>query len=239
MRTFLEQNITVNNQECDFKGRFKFDCILKRTQQISMKHANTLKLEEDFYKKNNLAFFINNLTLNLKKVIFTNKKLKVRTEVFKPRGIFQKRKTIFLDSNNQQVVEVIVDWFLINTQKHNVVRNFPKVLTDENLREYPLRTLDHIKELKNTVFLKEELASYSRCDMNFHLNHTEYISIIFDSLFLFILNKNFPKKIIIVYKKEVLIGKKMKIFIANEENLYYFYGKDNKENIFFQANVIF
>lgn len=238
MKSLFQQNIKVQNHECDFKNRFKFDCIAKRAQQISIDHTNLLNLKKNFYKKNNLALLVSSVVIEIKKVVFCNEDLKVVTEVFKTRRVFQRRETSFFNDKNELAIKVFADWILINTKERKILRSFPKALVYEDSKENT-QSLDRIKKVESEVFLREEVAYYSRCDINFHLNHTEYISLIFDALPIFMLKEAFPKKLVINYKKEILLREMIKIYISNKKKSYYFSGKNSENDFFFQANVEF
>lgn len=65
-------------------------------------------------------------------------------------------------------------------------------------------------------------ATYSRCDVNGHLNNTKYFDFALDHIPLPFLSAHRPSLVDIAYKKEIPLGNKVDVHYGEKDGTYYF-----------------
>ncbi|MDR1466972.1 MAG: hypothetical protein LBI55_00900 [Oscillospiraceae bacterium] len=239
MGEVYKKTIGVTSKDCDMENRMSASSMLKNNQQISINHCKDFDIEDDYYRKNGIAFLVAQVSMEFHGSPKNDDVINVISEPFKPLRAIHYRYTEFFNANNNYCwASVDSRWILVDVKKKQIIRNPPPELVFKNASESIKKHPHKLFRFSEVIFVGEETATYSRCDLYHHLNNTEYANIIFDHLPIEILKRRFPSRVFISYRKEILLGKRFGIFMGNFENRYYILGSDEKEK-YFEANVIF
>src|SRR5699024_5872721 len=106
------------------------------------------------------------------------------TEPERCKRAVNKRITTFYDQAGQQVAVLDSRWVLIDTEKRLILRKHPEQFNDQWAPDVPFELpMKMVKvDPAECERLGECMATYSRCDMNGHMNNTRYADILCDAL---------------------------------------------------------
>lgn len=236
----FEKEIIVSQFECDYLNRMTAGSILKETQQISTDHCAVLGLTKEVYDKTNTVFLLSKISLEFYRNILVGEKLKITTYPSLPVRAVYHRYTSLCDEEGKQAAAVSSRWVLVDTKTRKILRKPPETLPLPFLSEKVTELDCSIQKTEEVQSVGIEKASYSRTDMNGHLNNAVYADLICDHLPDDCLTDQFIKKMVICYHREVKRNECVELLIGKLEDHcgYYVIGeKDNK--ISFEANVLF
>lgn len=234
-----EKKIVVSQYECDMFGRMTLAYILRYAQQISTDHCDHLGLTSDVFQKTSTAFLLSKISVEIKSPPVFSREILIKTEPALPRRAVYNRFTRFLDKEGAELLSVDARWVLVDTKSRRILRRPPEGL-ELPFVSSEVPTHDCVIEKADTLnCCSEERVTYSKIDVNGHLNNTFYADFICDCLPLEALKESFIKKLVIAYHHELLLGQRAKIYLGQTQTpgKYYICGK-NQDNIAFEANII-
>ena len=111
-----------------------------------------------------------------------------------------------IDQNSRTIVDIAKKGIVLPVESHEGELDFPK--------GYPMVEGSRKEILE---------ASFSRCDVNGHMNNTKYFDFIEDAIPVSFLKEHEIETIDISYKKEIPLGTKVEVSIAESDGNYYFH----------------
>ncbi|MDR0404750.1 MAG: hypothetical protein LBH37_03050 [Oscillospiraceae bacterium] len=239
MGEVYKKTVKVSLQDCDMQDRMSASSILKNSQQASIEHCKNLNASKDYYRNNGLVFLLAQVSLEFYKNPRSDDVLSVVSEPFRPLRAIHYRYTEFLDAkDNFCFASVDSRWVLVDIKRKRIVRQPPTDLMFKNASECVKKHPHKLQRSSDVILIGRETATYSRCDVNHHLNNAEYANIIFDYLPTEVLKEKFPRRMLICYRKEIPLGREFELFLSESENNYYFLGANHEEK-YFEVNVVF
>ena len=127
-------------------------------------------------------------------------------------------------------------WVLVDTNTKRILRKAPDALPIPFT--LPPRQETKLELLKaDTAPVGQVTAGFSRCDVNGHLNNTQYADILCDYVPAGQMKKRDIRRLVLAYHREVPMGHSFALNRGEVENGYYFVGEsDGVEH--FEANVL-
>ena len=111
-----------------------------------------------------------------------------------------------IDQNSRSIVDIAKKGIVLPVESQDGELDFPK--------GYPMVEGSRKETLE---------ASFSRCDVNGHMNNTKYFDFIEDAIPVSFLKEHEIETIDISYKKEIPLGTKVEVSIAESDGSYYFH----------------
>ena len=235
------QTYTICRHDGDHHGNAKPGALLRYGQQIATMHAEAAGLNDDLYAATHTAYVLAKLALHIDRTPRVDETLTVTTRPERCKRAVNKRITFFYDAAGQQVAVLDSRWVLIDTDKRLILRKHPEAFNDcwaEDVPfELPMKMVKAAPE--DCAPAGEYTATYSRCDMNGHMNNTRYVDILCDALPWNVWDEGEVRDLKVYYHREVPRGASFALLQAQTgEKQYYFCGQ-REEKAAFEASITF
>ena len=235
------QTYTICRHDGDHHGNAKPGALLRYGQQIATMHAEAAGLNDELYAATHTAYVLAKLALHIDRTPRVDETLTVTTRPERCKRAVNKRITFFYDAAGQQVAVLDSRWVLIDTDKRLILRKHPEAFNDcwaEDVPfELPMKMVKAAPE--DCAPAGEYTATYSRCDMNGHMNNTRYVDILCDALPWNVWDEGEVRDLKVYYHREVPRGASFALLQAQTgEKQYYFCGQ-REEKASFEASITF
>lgn len=235
------QTYTICRHDGDHHGNAKPGALLRYGQQIATMHAEAAGLNDELYAATHTAYVLAKLALHIDRTPRVDETLTVITRPERCKRAVNKRITFFYDEAGQQVAVLDSRWVLIDTDKRLILRKHPEAFNDcwaEDVPfELPMKMVKAAPE--DCAPAGEYTATYSRCDMNGHMNNTRYVDILCDALPWNVWDEGEVRDLKVYYHREVPRGESFALLQAQTgEKQYYFCGQ-REEKAAFEASITF
>ena len=235
------QTYTICRHDGDHHGNAKPGALLRYGQQIATMHAEAAGLNDELYAATHTAYVLAKLALHIDRTPRVDETLTVITRPERCKRAVNKRITFFYDEAGQQVAVLDSRWVLIDTDKRLILRKHPEAFNDcwaEDVPfELPMKMVKAAPE--DCAPAGEYTATYSRCDMNGHMNNTRYVDILCDALPWNVWDEGEVRDLKVYYHREVPRGASFALLQAQTgEKQYYFCGQ-REEKAAFEASITF
>ena len=177
------QKFTVYRADGDHLGNVKLGALLRYAQQIATTHAEAVGLNDSLYRETHTAYVLAKLALHVNRLPRVDEELTLVTQPECCKRAVNKRITHFYDADGAEVVTMDSRWVLIDTEKRMILRKHPPQFADQWAEDVPIELPMKLPRLapEDCETLGTQTATYSRCDMNGHLNNTRYADIVCDA----------------------------------------------------------
>lgn len=233
----FKKNICVCQYECDANNRMKISEILRHAQQISTDHCDKMGNTYEELHKYNAVFLLAKLSVEIFGDVAYTDELELTTSPTPPkRASFQRITTA--ECRGEKVFSIDARWILIDTQTRKILRDLPEgMLFDYDDREI----LDNDIRIKRgeAQFVAQVGATYSRTDVNMHMNNTEYADCVCDAIPADVMMNCRLQKITLHYHNELKFGETMDVSIAQIDELVYYVCGERDGVKFFEAQAAF
>ena len=235
------QTYTICRHDGDHHGNAKPGALLRYGQQIATMHAEAAGLNDELYAATHTAYVLAKLALHIDRTPRVDETLTVTTRPERCKRAVNKRITFFNDAAGRQVAVLDSRWVLIDTDKRLILRKHPEAFNDcwaEDVPfELPMKMVKAVPE--DCAPAGEYTATYSRCDMNGHMNNTRYVDILCDALPWNVWDEGEVRDLKVYYHREVPRGASFALLQAQTgEKQYYFCGQ-REERAAFEASITF
>ena len=236
-----KQTYTICRHDGDHHGNAKPGALLRYGQQIATMHAEAAGLNDELYAATHTAYVLAKLALHIDRTPRVDETLTVTTRPERCKRAVNKRITFFNDAAGRQVAVLDSRWVLIDTDKRLILRKHPEAFNDcwaEDVPfELPMKMVKAVPE--DCAPAGEYTATYSRCDMNGHMNNTRYVDILCDALPWNVWDEGEVRDLKVYYHREVPRGASFALLQAQTgEKQYYFCGQ-REEKAAFEASITF
>lgn len=235
------QKFTVYRADGDHLGNVKLGALLRYAQQIATTHAEAVGLNDSLYRETHTAYVLAKLALHVNRLPRVDEGLTLVTQPERCKRAVNKRITHFYDASGAEVVTMDSRWVLIDTEKRMILRKHPPQFADQWAEDVPIELPMKLLRLapEDCETLGTQTATYSRCDMNGHLNNTRYADIVCDAVPWEVWDTAQIRDFTISYHREVPRGECFTLRRARPaEDTFYFEGEREGKSAF-EAQLIF
>ena len=231
----------VYRHDGDHLGRMKPGALLRCAQQIATEHAESAGLTDELYASTHTAFVLAKMAMHLNRTLRVDEMLTLVTQPEQLKRAVNKRITVVLDENGREAALIDSRWVLIDTEKRAILRKHPPEFEDRWAQDVP-RELP-MKMTKAPAALCEPAgthrATYSRCDMNGHLNNTRYADVICDALPMEVWETGELTDLMIFYHREVPRGESFALSRARTGDGQWYFNAIRDGQSAFEASMTF
>lgn len=233
----FEENCIIHDHEADCMRRFTPGAVLRRAQQVSTDHCDTLGLTAQVYEQTHTAFLLAKLSVQWHRQLHTGDEVHAVTHPSAPQRATYYRLTEFYHARTGALACTIdTRWVLVDTNTKRILRKAPDALPIPFT--LPPRQETKLELLKaDTAPVGQVTAGFSRCDVNGHLNNTQYADILCDYVPAGQMKKRDIRRLVLAYHREVPMGHSFVLNRGEVENGYYFLGESDGVK-HFEANVL-
>lgn len=200
-----EKQFEIYYKDTSSNGEIRLDCLLQYLQEAAILHSIKVGFDETYMQKNNCAWVMNRLTLQMEKMPKIRSLIKIKTWSNELKS-FKATREFEIYENGSCVGVASTNWLFIDVIQKKVkripdeVKNFYGEL-QKNVA-IDTENIDIESYSFNTAFTKTHSLRHCDIDTNGHLNNTVYAQLVEDTV-ANIVNKFTMKTFKILYKKEV------------------------------------
>ena len=225
IRKEFEQTIVVKQNECDLNNRMRIAALLRAVQQISTDHCTALGVTDEMYRATHSGFLLAKMSVEVYDDIRVGEQLRLLTHPSMAKKAVYPRYTEIFHEDGRLAASVDARWILVDTENRKILRKCPEGLP----LDFGNETVDShdiaIPKIKDAQPVGELTVTYSRTDINRHLNNTEYADIICDHLPLELVSEKAIRKMVLSYHQEIRLGESAAICCKEEEEGWYVCGQ--------------
>ena len=224
-REFAEV-FTVAQYECDASCRMTPGAVLRRAQQLATDHCESAGISADVYVKTHTAFLLAKVAVEWTRPIPVGTRIRAVTRPGAPVRAVYTRCTEFFDAaTSERLCAMDSRWVLVDTDTRRILRTPPEELSAFAGLTAPY-TLDvAVHKSAELTPCGPQTATYTRCDLNGHLNNTVYADIACDCVDAEELLARSTARFAAVFHKEVPLGGSFEVLRGGTETGTYFCGQ--------------
>jgi acyl-ACP thioesterase len=220
---------------CDFTGKATLPVIGNFILQAATIHAHERGFGYDDISKDNVAWVLSRLSVEMSEYPDHDEDLTVETWVENVTRFFTQRCFCFINKDNRVIGYARTIWAAINVETRRPV-DIPAWRPDLAgymvEKECPVEKLAKIPPVNDLESTMGYTVRYSDIDINRHMNSNKYIEHIINVFPLDIFKEKFIHKLEIVYLAEGIYGDKLKLYKQDfSENEFLIDTKRGEESI--------
>lgn len=229
----FQMTARVSECECDASRSLTPGGVLRLVQDVSTVHSDCLGLTAQLHQEHHTAFLLAKTAMQLERPIPAGSRLTLDTYPAQERAVFHRYTTLRLPDGD---IAAAVDarWVLVDTDTRRILRRAPQGLPLHWEGLPVAATLDlSFPKPETPAPLGEEVACYSRCDQNHHLNNTRYADLACDCLPLDRLTREPLRRLVLLYHREIPLGERFSLMGGQADaDGYYLEGLREGERCF-------
>lgn len=234
LKETFSETFAVKQYECDAANRMTAGAVLRRAQQVSTDHCDALGLTADVYARTGTAFLLAKVAVEWAQPISVGTHIRIVTRPGSPvRAVYTRCTELFDEKTGERLCAMDSRWVLVDVRTRRILRTPPEEIASFFGAEAPY-TLD--VTVHKALQLEDcgvQTATYTRCDMNRHLNNTIYADIACDCCDAQELLAHGLARFAAVYHKEVPLGASFDVKRGvTESGSLYFIGQSESERHF-------
>lgn len=223
--------------DCDSHHHLTPGAFMRLAQQVSTDHCESLGMDDAFYRANQAVFLMAKMALRLERPPVSGETLTLRTSPEQARRAVYKRITEAWDEAGRRVAVLDSRWVLVDARARRILRRPPEAFAALPFAEQVGEELD--VTIRKPAALEPAgvvTASYSRCDINRHMNNTRYADVAADALPLEAVENSVITGLVISYHNELPAGGGARLVRGqNEDGSWYVAGQREDGKPCFEA----
>lgn len=206
--TRFSSEFTISSFDTDTRGRASLQSICRYLQEMAVQHAEELNLGFDDMIKENRAWVLAQMLIQLKTFPSMHEKIGITTWSNGPDGRFALRDFEIFDETGKQIGGASSTWFVVDVSNKSICRldNYFSGYRYENIVYALGRRPNRIKAFMDGNNEHRFKVYYSDLDINSHVNNVRYIDRILDPFPAEFREANSIREIEMNFLKEVKLG---------------------------------
>ena len=216
----------VAQYECDAASRMTPGAVLRRAQQLATDHCEAADISADVYVRTHTAFLLAKVAVEWARPIPVGACIRAVTRPGAPvRAVYTRCTEFFEESTGDRLCAMDSRWVLVDTETRRILRTPPEELNGFSGLTAPY-TLDvAVHKPGSLTPCGVQTATYTRCDLNGHLNNTVYADIACDCADAEALLARSVSRFAAVFHKEVPLGVSFDVLRGETDRGLYFCGQ--------------
>jgi medium-chain acyl-[acyl-carrier-protein] hydrolase len=232
-----EKEYFVHYFNTNNKLKLSIVALMQFFEDIALLQSEEREVGLNYYKKNNIAWVLNQFEIRIKEHPKYKDKIIVRTFPTSYLRFYAHRAFQIFNENDDIVISADSIWIFVDT-----ITKRPKTVTDDMYNAYcitpgknELKKLEEVKRLSEVNYEEEFTVRWSDIDINDHVNNVKYVVWALETMPMDVLNEKDVELVRIAFKKEIKYGAhvKSKVQIITEQektiSLHSITGEDDKE----------
>lgn len=211
----------VRAEHVDFRRKMRLSVLMTLFQECCIAHTEELGMGRKMTLDRGFLWVILNEHIKINRLPEYDEDLTIESYPGPTLHFFFPRHFFLKDKQGDVLVEISAIWGLIDARKREMIDPKAKKIIingEEKGNELPVVNFIKVPPLtKSTTFE----ATYSRVDINGHLNNAAYVDFALDQFDKADLKED-PKEIKLTFKKEIPYGEKVELSYDKVEGSYYF-----------------
>lgn len=202
----------IRTYECDRNNNLRILTLLNIFQDMADNHAKTMGLGIDYVLSKGLAWVGSNYVLDIERLPKVHEKIKIETWPAEEKRVGAIRDFEVFGEDGKSIIQASSQWILVDFRKKRPAglrENLPEYIT---LPERALKTdFAKIPEVERIDEETKFRVRFDDIDMNKHVNNAVYALWACEAVDPLFRLEHDPKHIEIAFKKEGLMGEKIKV----------------------------
>ena len=233
-----EVKLVVKSSDVDEFKKLKLSSYFKMFQDVSVDAVEAINMGMSFNEEKGLIWVVTRARVEISRMPNYGEKINFYTYPNPSLRFIYPRQFLVKDKDGNIIIKMSTTWALLDDKTRKIA-----MLKDDEL---PLEFEVHAEELPLPKKLeiplgelkKENIITYTDCDLNRHLNNTRYIDYILDLYDADFYKSHEIKNFAIDYMIEVKEKQTLKLYETFSNNVSYITGKV-LDNIVFQCKIEF
>ena len=221
MSPLYTKTFKIKSKHVDFRRKMRLSVLMTFFQEACIAHTEELGMGRKMTLDRGFLWVILNEHIKINRLPEYDEDVTLQSYPGPTMHFFFPRHFFLKDKQGNVLVEISALWGLIDAKKREMIDpRAKKIIIDgqENGDELPMVNFIKVPPLsKSTTFE----ATYSRTDINGHLNNAAYVDFALDNFAKEDLEAD-PKEIKLTFKKEIPYGEKVELNYDKVEGSYYF-----------------
>lgn len=209
----------VRFSEIGEQGYLSLHHLINYFQDCSTFHLEDLGLGSEYFKSQDLAFYVLSWQIEINRLPTLGEKIKVGTQIYDCKGVFGYRNYFLLTEDDEILAYANLCGCFINSRTGSFAKLSPKEIAKYPIEEkYEMEYLPRkIKAPKpEKVFDAIDIYQY-QIDTNGHVNNSQYVAIASE----YLPQSVCVKQLRVDYKKAVKLGDVLIPTLTKQEDIYY------------------
>lgn len=204
--------------ECDAQQEMSLPLLTQRLIDIATAHANALGVGYDYLIKDNNAWVLSRLSVELTRIPSINTAYSLITWVEELNRHFSERIVEIRDGEDKVMGYARLTWVAINisTRRPADLSQMLGKITPSQLR-CPIERMPRLGKIGDADMVTSYLFQYSDIDFNRHVNSTRYVQVILDRWGLDFFDRNRVSRFDIIFHSEALFGETVEVRSVGDE----------------------
>ena len=223
MEPVYTQEYEIKDNMVDCFGNLKPAQILFIAQDMGTRHCQELSLSYDVLASHRLFWAVTRHRVQITRLPKSGETIRVETWAMPTTRVAYPRSVVAYDKKGQELFRSITLWVLMNMDTRAMIQpgqsGIEVVGTDRGLELTSPKGIVP-RDMVNSC---PRRVSFTDLDRNGHMNNTKYFDFIEDAIPVSFLKEHEIETIDISYKKEIPLGTKVEVSIAESDDSYYFH----------------
>ncbi|MGI6681433.1 MAG: acyl-[acyl-carrier-protein] thioesterase [Bdellovibrionota bacterium] len=196
----------VKSYEVDANNKMKPYALLHDLEDVASTNAKKLGVGYSKTQTLNVGWFLIKYHLKFEKFPDSLDTIYIKTWAIKSKGIYCRREFNVQDENYKNIGAASSLWVLVDLETKKILNPYKELSFPELEEKYALETsFPKIPPLEKVDIQKDIEIGFDDIDLNRHVNNSNYLKFVLNTLSFDFLLKTSIKEIEINYKKEVKI----------------------------------
>lgn len=207
--------------ECNAEEEMPLTLIAQRVIEVATEHANILGVGYADLIKDNEAWVLSRLTIEMNRYPRVNENYTFITWIEGYNRHFSERNMEIIGENGEVLGYVRTIWVAINIETRTAtdISKLSAIATTVSDRPCPIEKQSRMRPLGDNADVYPHRFRYSDIDFNRHVNSVKYMEAILNRWDLEHYDNNYIKRFEIAYLQETHYNNKVTIKIQQEENV--------------------
>lgn len=207
--------------ECNAKQQMPFTMLAQRVIEVATEHANIIGVGYDAMIKDNLAWVLSRLSIEMTRMPKVNEKYRLITWIENYNRHFSERNMEVQSENGDVLGYIRTIWMAIdiNTRTPGDLSRLESLAVTVSERPCPIAKQGRMRPFNEVSQQHEYIFRYSDIDFNMHVNSVKYIELLINQWTLDYHITHDISRFEIAYLQEAHFGDNVKINILQTDNI--------------------
>lgn len=205
--------------DCNPEKELPLTLLGNRVIEIATVHANSWGIGYDALIKNNHAWVLSRVAVEMKRYPKVNEEYSLTTWIESYNRHFSKRNMEIADANGQTIGYVRTVWMIIDLASRGAadIERYGSLSDYVSERECPIAEISRLRLSADARKAGEYVFKYADCDVNRHVNTVRYVELLLNQFSLDQFDQNYVERFEVAFNKETHYGSKADVMIEGDE----------------------
>ena len=222
----MESNIKEYTQkfylvagDCNPEKELPLTMLVNRVIEVATVHANMWGIGYDALIKNNHAWVLSRVAVEMKRYPKVNENYEMTTWIESYNRHFSKRNMEITDQNGETIGYVRTVWMIIDLASRGGadIDRYGNIADYVSERACPIEPISRFRMTGDASKKSDYMFKYADCDVNRHVNTVRYVALLLNQFTLEQFDKSFVERFEIAFYKETRYGETAEVMMEGSD----------------------